>query len=64
LTQEIIDEIGDINENTICYLHLSLDNFTGDLMQRSDNGQYSLMRMIPPKKVEYYFSLVEAPMAN
>ena len=64
LSQSTLDELGEINENTFCYLHLSIDEFKGDLMEKSDNGQFNLMRMIPPKKVEYYYSLVDAPLAK
>ena len=56
--------MGEINENTFCYLHLSIDEFKGDLMDKSENGQFNLMRMVPPKKVEYYFSLANAPLAK
>ena len=52
--------------NMLCYLHLSIDNYKPDLMEPkySRPGVYSLRRMIPPRRVEYYFSLCEAPMAQ
>lgn len=54
----------EISDNSFCYLHLSIDEFKGDLMEKSENGQFNLLRMIPPKKVEYYFSMVDAPLAK
>ena len=54
----------EISDNSFCYLHLSIDEFKGDLMEKSENGQFNLLRMIPPKKVEYYFSKVDAPLAK
>ena len=64
LAQSTLEEMGEINDSTFCYLHLSIDEYKGDLMEKSENGQFNLMRMVPPKKVEYYFSLVNAPLAK
>jgi hypothetical protein len=33
---------------TVCYIHLSCDDFESDLMEKDENGEFSLLRMVPP----------------
>jgi hypothetical protein len=51
-----------VNEKSLCFVHLSIDEFKGDLMKRCEDGIYRIRRMLPPKKVEYYYSISETPM--
>lgn len=54
-----------MNENTMVYIHLSSDNNQADLMEKDDQtGEFTLLRMVPPTKITYYFSIAEAPLAN
>jgi hypothetical protein len=51
-----------ITPNTICYIHLSIDDYKPDLMQMDPfSDTFYLQRMVPPRKLEYYFSLAETP---
>jgi hypothetical protein len=54
-----------MDEYTVCYIHLSCDNFEADLMVKDENtGEFSLERMVPPGKINYYFSIAQPPMAK
>jgi hypothetical protein len=33
-------------------------------MDRIGDGEYQIFRMLPPRQVEYYYSLVDIPMAS
>lgn len=49
----------------ICYLHLSIDDFKADLMNYDqETDEYSILRMVPPRRIEYYFSVSEAPLTS
>jgi hypothetical protein len=53
--RRISDEIDD---NTVCYIHLSCDNNEPDLMEKDEStGGFTLLRMVPPGVVNYYFSI-------
>lgn len=48
----------EMDENTLVYIHLSSDNKEADLMEKDElTGEFSLLRMVPPGKVNYYFSI-------
>ncbi len=50
--------IEDMDDNTLVYIHLSSDNYEPDLMEKDDlTGEYTLLRMVPPGEVKYYFSI-------
>lgn len=50
--------VNEINENTVCYIHLSCDNYEADLMEKNEQtGEFTLLRMVPPGKIDYYFSI-------
>ena len=54
-----------VDENTLVYIHLSCDNYEGDLMEKDEvTGAFSLLRMIPPGSIDYYFSVAQPPIAN
>lgn len=54
-----------VTPETLCYIHISIDNYKPDLMQRDAySGEYYLQRMVPPRKIEYFFSLVETPTVD
>lgn len=54
-----------MDENTICYIHLSSDNFEPDLMSKDEKtGYFSILRMVPPGPINYYFSIAQPPMAK
>ena len=43
---KIVDEMDD---NTICYIHLSCDNYEPDLMEKDEStGDFTILRMVPP----------------
>jgi hypothetical protein len=47
----------DMDDNTLAYIHLSCDNGEPDLMEKDDiTGEWTILRMVPPGKVSYYFS--------
>ena len=47
-----------MDDYTLVYIHLSSDNYTEDLMEKDeDTGEFILLRMVPPGKVSYYFSI-------
>ena len=47
-----------MDENTIVYIHLSCDSNEPDLMEKdSDTGEFTLLRMVPPGEIRYYFSI-------
>ena len=52
-----------INNKTLCFLHLKIDDFKGDLMNRGSDGIYRIRRMLPPKNVEYYYSVSDTPLS-
>lgn len=55
----------EMDENTIVYVHLSSDSFEADLMEKDEaTGEFSLLRMVPPGQIEYYFSIAQPPLAN
>ena len=48
----------EMDENTIVYIHLSCDSNEPDLMEKdSDTGEFTLLRMVPPGEIRYYFSI-------
>lgn len=48
----------EMDENTIVYIHLSCDDGEPDLMEKDEiTGEFTLLRMVPPGKVTYYFSI-------
>lgn len=48
----------EVDENTLVFVHLSCDNEEPDLMEKDDfTGDYTLMRMVPPGKINYYYSI-------
>lgn len=51
-TEDIIDEF------TPVYIHLEIDEYEPDLMVREiETGHYSVLRMVPPKDIKYFFTL-------
>ena len=52
-----------INNKTLCFLHLKIDDYKGDLMSRGSDGVYRIRRMLPPKNVEYYYSVSDTPLS-
>lgn len=52
-----------VNEKTLCFLHLEIDNNKGDMMNRGEDGVYRIRRMLPPKNVEYYYSISDTPLS-
>jgi hypothetical protein len=47
-----------MDENTVVYIHLESDNFTPDLMDKDEaTGEFTLLRMVPPGKIKYFFSI-------
>jgi hypothetical protein len=42
---------------TPVYIHLECDNYKPDLMERGGDGVYRLLRMVPPGKIKYYFTV-------
>lgn len=47
-----------MDENTLVYIHLSSDDHMADLMEYDKlTGEYSVLRMVPPIPVKYYFSI-------
>ncbi len=52
-----------VNEKTICFLHLQIDDNKGDMMNRGEDGVYRIRRMLPPKNVEYYYSISDTPLS-
>lgn len=40
------------------YLHLSSDNWKGDLMVNEGNNTYSVTRACPPGRLEFFFSIL------
>ncbi len=48
----------EIDEKTIVFIHLSCDNYEADIMEKDEiTGEFTLLRMVPPGKVSYYFSI-------
>ena len=48
----------EIDDKTIVFIHLSSDNFEADMMEKDEiTGEFTLLRMVPPGKVTYYFSI-------
>ena len=49
------------NEDVL--IHLSIDSFYPDLMKKDPEkpGEYVITRMVPPKQIQYYFSITDAP---
>jgi hypothetical protein len=47
-----------VDEQTIVSIHLSCDDFKGEFMEFcQETGEYIVTRMVPPGRLEYYFSL-------
>jgi len=47
-----------MDDNTMVYIHTSSDNFEADLMEKDKaSGEFSLLRMVPPGTIKYYFSI-------
>jgi len=53
-----------MDDHTVVYIHLSSDNYEADLMEKDIEGEFSVLRMVPPGKIEYYFSIAQPPLAN
>ena len=50
-TDDIIDEF------TPVYIHLEWDDYEPDLLERNaENGVYSVVRMVPPRYIKYFFT--------
>lgn len=48
----------ELDENTQVFIHLSSDEFEADLMERNEqSGEFTITRMVPPGRIEYYFSI-------
>lgn len=55
----------DMDDNTLVYIHLSCDNGEADLMEKDEiSGEFTLLRMVPPGKVNYYFSIAQPPLVS
>ncbi len=53
--RSIADEM---DENTVVYIHISSDDYEADLMEKDDStGEFSILRMVPPGSISYYFSI-------
>jgi len=54
-----------LNPQTVVYIHLSCDNFHPELMEKDDKtGEFSLLRMVPPGPIEFYFSIAQPPILS
>ena len=40
------------------YLHLSIDDWKGDLMLKETDNMYSVIRMCPPGKLKFFYSVL------
>jgi hypothetical protein len=38
------------------YIHFDFDNFDHDLLDENPDGSFSVVRMVPPKKIKYFFT--------
>lgn len=48
----------EMDDHTLVFIHLSCDNGEPDLMDKDEiNGEFTVLRMVPPGKVSYYFSI-------
>eukprot|EP00347_Sterkiella_histriomuscorum_P017828 403347825 len=57
----LYDEMDDF---TLMYIHLSCDS-EPDLMEKnSQTGEFSLLRMVPPGQINYYYSIGQPPLVN
>jgi hypothetical protein len=55
----------EIDDKTLVFIHLSCDDFEADLMEKDEiTGEFNLLRMVPPGKVTYYFSIAPPPIAT
>lgn len=53
----------DMDENSLVYIHLSCDKYEPDLMEKDElSGEFTLLRMVPPGEVDYYFSIGQPPL--
>jgi len=52
-----------VNDKILCFIHLQIDDNKGDLMNRGEDGVYRIRRMLPPRSVEYYFSISDTPLS-
>ena len=47
-----------MDDNSIVYIHLSCDDEEGDIMEKDEiTGEFTLLRMVPPGKLSYHFSI-------
>ena len=54
----------DIDDATLVYIHLSSDNNEPDIMEKDEaTGDFTILRMVPPIRVDYYFSIGQIPIA-
>lgn len=52
-----------MDENTMVYIHLSCDEGEADLMEKDEiSGEFTLLRMVPPGKVSYRYSIAQPPL--
>jgi hypothetical protein len=47
----------EIDEQSMVYIHLSSDNNEADIMEKDESsGDFIILRMVPPGRIDYYFS--------
>jgi len=48
----------EMDDHTLVFIHLSIDNGEPDLMEKDEiTGEFTVLRMVPPGKVAYFFSI-------
>jgi hypothetical protein len=43
------------------YLHLDFEDFSHDLMEKQPDGTFTLVRMVPPKRIRFFYSADGVP---
>lgn len=52
----------DMDDNTLVFIHLSCDDGEPDLMEKDEiTGEFTLLRMVPPGNLTYYYSIAQPP---
>ena len=52
-----------MDENTLMYIHLSCDGEDTDQMDKNPvTGEFTLLRMVPPGRLTYYYSIGQPPL--
>ena len=51
----------DLTEDDKVFIHFSFENFEPDIMSMQNDGTFSVIRMVPPIKFNYYFTVNGVP---